>query len=97
MQYCPVTTLLLKILSFVIATDTLAQELKNIERTEREVNVFIPCPFGNIPSTPPVWRINGTDHTIATLPLIYSIDPSGIYINEVHKCMDQTSFQCVDF
>ena len=67
---------------------------RNITRTEGESDVFIPCSFER-QSTAPVWRINGTDYTIATLPSIYSLSPDGLFINSVDKCLDQTTFQCI--
>ena len=82
----------------IIGTQTIAQdsqEPKNITRTEEETDVFIPCPFEHR-STAPIWRINGTDYTIATLPSIYSLSSSGLFINRVDKCLDQTTFQCID-
>lgn len=68
---------------------------RNITRADGESDVFIPCPFEFRP-TPSTWRIDGTDYTAATIPSIYSITPSGLFINTVHVCLNQTSFQCVD-
>lgn len=72
-----------------------AREPSNITRAAGENDVFIPCPFEFQP-TPSIWRINGTDYTSATLPFIYSLAPSGLFINTVHRCLNQTSFQCID-
>ena len=67
----------------------------DIRRMVGEQNVFIPCPF-EFRSTPSIWRINGTDYTASTLPSIYRLAPSGLFINTVHRCLNQTSFQCID-
>ena len=72
-----------------------AQGPRNITRGEGELSVFFPCPF-ELQPTPPIWRINGTDYTVATLPSIYSLSPSGLFVNRVDKCLDQTTFQCID-
>ena len=58
--------------------------------------MFIPCPFEFRP-TPSIWRINGIDFTIATIPSdLYSVTPSGLFINTVLVCLNQTSYQCID-
>ena len=67
----------------------------NITRADGESNVFIPCPFEFRP-TPSIWKIDGTYSTAATIPSIYSITPGGLFINTVHVCLNQTSFQCID-
>lgn len=36
------------------------------------------------------------DYTSATLPSIYYLVPSGLFIKKVYKCLNQTSFQCID-
>ena len=67
----------------------------DIRRMVGAENVFIPCPF-EFRSTPSIWRINGTDYTASTLPSIYRLAPSGLLIKTVHRCLNQTSFQCID-
>lgn len=57
--------------------------------------MFIPCPFEFQPS-PPVWRIGGIDFTSSTLPSIFTLDPGGIYINNVTACLNGLTFQCID-
>ena len=58
--------------------------------------MFISCPFEFRP-TPSIWRINGIDFTAATInSTLYSLTPSGLFINVVLKCMNQTSYQCID-
>lgn len=65
-------------------------------RAAGETNVFIPCPFEFRP-TPFIWRINGIDFTTATIPsTLYLLFTSGLFINTVLVCMNQTSFQCID-
>lgn len=41
-------------------------------------------------------RINGSDYTSTTLPSLFSWSPNGLFITEVHRCLDQTSFQCIN-
>ncbi len=79
-------------------TQTLTQQHGpgNITRSENEKQVFIPCPYASRYFAPSIWRINGTEYTSATLPPIFSLGSNGLYIDEVHKCLDQTSFQCID-
>lgn len=72
-----------------------ASQPMNITRMVGEENVFIPCPF-EFSSIPSIWRINGTDYTASTLPSIYRLVPSGLFINTVHKCLNQVPFQCID-
>ena len=72
------------------------REPRNITRGENENQVVFPCPYYSQELAPPIWRINGTDYTSATLPSIFSLDSNRLYISEVHKCLDQTSFQCID-
>lgn len=58
--------------------------------------MFISCPF-DVQSTPPIWKINGIDYTAVTLPSkLFSLTPGGLFINEVHECLNQTSYQCID-
>ena len=72
-----------------------AQEPRNITRAENETDVFIPCPFGFQPF-PSIWKINGTEYFGATLPSIFTQIPGGLFINTVHRCLNHTSFQCID-
>ena len=72
-----------------------ALQPKNITRADGESDVFISCPYEFRP-TPSIWKIDGTYYTAATIPSIYSITSSGLFINTVHVCLNQTSFQCVD-
>ena len=67
----------------------------NITRTAGETFVFIPCPY-ETSSTRSIWRINGTDYTVSTLPSIYSLTPGGLFIISVHICLNQVPFQCID-
>ena len=67
----------------------------DITRFEGETDVFIPCPFEFQP-TPSLWMINKTSYSSATLPLLFSLNPSGLLIKIIHRCLDQTSFQCID-
>ena len=88
-------------MSFALALKLLASSIMgqrqpmNITRADGETNVFIPCPF-EFRSTPSIWRIRGMEYTAATIPPVYSITPGGLFINTVHVCMNQTSFQCID-
>lgn len=76
---------------------TLAQRgPRHITRGESENQVFIPCPYISRELAPSIWRINETEYTSATLPSIFSLDSDGLFINMVHRCLDQTSFQCID-
>ena len=69
---------------------------RNITRVENEIDVFIPCPFEFRPA-PPIWKIlNGTEYFDATLPSIYTQTFGGLFIKIVHRCLNYTSFQCVD-
>ena len=79
----------------LVSAQVLGMQPSDIIRYEQENDIFIPCPFESqfIPS---IWRINGIDYISATLPSIYTLAPSGLSIKEVHKCLDQTSFQCID-
>ena len=72
-----------------------ALQPRNITRADGESDVFIPCPFEFRPA-PSIWKIDRTYYTTATIPSIYSITSSGLFINTVHVCLNQTSFQCVD-
>ena len=74
---------------------TQAREPRNITRAESEIDVFIPCPFEFRPS-PSIWRINGTEYISATLPPVYTQTSGGLFINRVDKCLNHTSFQCID-
>ena len=69
---------------------------RNITRGEHENLVFIPCPFIRRDLAPSIWRINETDYTSATLPSIFIWSRDGLFIKEVHRCLNQTSFQCID-
>ena len=68
---------------------------RNITRADGETDVFMPCPFEFRP-TPSIWKIGGKDYTATTIPSIFSITPGGLFINTVHICLNQTSFQCID-
>ena len=72
-----------------------AQEPRNITRAENETDVFIPCPFGFRPA-PSIWKINGTEYFGATLPPVFTQIPGGLFINRVNRCLNHTSFQCID-
>ena len=68
----------------------------NITRAENETYVFIPCPFEFRPA-PSIWKINGTEYSSTTLPsAIYTQTAGGLFIKRVDKCLNQTSFQCID-
>ena len=80
----------------VAPTSSQILEPRNITRGDHENQVFIPCPYISRELAPSIWRINGTDYTSATLPSLFSWSPSGLFISEVHRCLNQTSFQCID-
>ena len=71
------------------------QPSSDITRFEGETDVFIPCPFEFQP-TPSLWMINKTAYSSATLPSLFTLNPGGLLIKTVHRCLDQTSFQCID-
>ena len=80
----------------LLLTVTLAsQPSSDITRFEGETDVFIPCPFEFQP-TPSLWMINKTAYSSATLPSLFTLNPGGLLIKIVHRCLDQTSFQCID-
>ena len=39
---------------------------------------------------------NGTEFFGATLPPIFTQIPGGLFINTVNRCLNHTSFQCID-
>ena len=74
---------------------TQAREPRDITRAEGETDVFIPCPFEFRPA-PSLWRIDGTVYFSTTLPQIYTQTAGGLFINRVDRCLNYTSFQCID-
>ena len=86
--------LLLYVVLWQIAT-LASQPSSDITRFEGETDVFIPCPFEFQP-TPSLWMINRTAYSSATLPSLFTLNPGGLLIKIVHRCLDQTSFQCID-
>ena len=74
---------------------TLALQPSDITRFEGETDVFIPCPYEFQPA-PSIWRINGTAYSSSTLSSQYSLNPGGLLIKAIHRCLDGTSFQCID-
>ena len=86
-------------IAHLIVTLTSSQTLlepRNISRGDHENLVFIPCPYISQELAPSIWRINGTDYTSTTLPVLFLWSPNGFFITEVHRCLNQTSFQCID-
>ena len=57
--------------------------------------MFIPCPFEH-QSSPLIWRINRIEYLSVTLPPLFISSANGLFVDVVHQCLDQTSFQCVD-
>lgn len=90
----PIRHLAITIAVTIVVAETLFGP-SNIERTEGNVNEFIPCPFDGTTTTP-FWKINDTFyyHTRLPRPFIASTSPSGLLITVVEKSISGTSFQC---
>lgn len=66
---------------------------RDITRAEREIDVYVPCPFAGPYS--PSWKINNIVYEAFNLPERFIPASYGLLITVIEKDMDGTTFQCL--